>query len=154
MTQVTIRTAAPEDAPRIHEIEEMCFQDPWSREAIAFEMGENPLALYVVAEADGEFAGYAGLWQIGEEGHITNVAVRPDLQGKGIATQLVSGLIEEGENRGIEDFTLEVRRGNDAGRALYEKFGFRVEGVRKGYYQKEKEDALIMWRRGEDNDRR
>ncbi len=149
MPDMIVRQAMPRDADAIHEIECLCFPDPWSLESIAYELEENPMALYAVAEIGGQVVGYAGLWWIEDEGHITNVAVRPDFRDRHIATEIVGVLLEHTEQQGIRAFTLEVRRSNEAAKRLYEKFGFRVEGERKNYYRHEKEDALIMWRRGE-----
>lgn len=156
MTDMIIRQATIDDAEAIFEIENLCFPDPWSLESLEYEMEENPAAFYVVAEieepeeggsADKLIVGYAGLWWIENEGHITNVAVRPGYRNRHIATQIVETLLDFTQEEGIDDFTLEVRRSNEAALGLYEKFGFEVEGVRKGYYRHGKEDALILWRR-------
>ena len=159
MTDMIIRQATAEDAEAIYEIEHLCFPDPWSLESIRYEMEQNPAAFYVVAEIDGEvdsdpgdsadklIVGYAGLWWIENEGHITNVAVRPGYRNRRIGSQIVETLIDFTQEEGIDDFTLEVRRSNLAAIGLYEKFGFEVEGVRKNYYRHGREDALILWRR-------
>ena len=84
---------------------------------------------------------------IAGEGDVTNIAVFPEYRGRGIGAALTKALIVEGRKRGMNAFTLEVRVGNQAAIHIYEKLGFRSEGVRKGFYEKPKEDALIMWRR-------
>ena len=176
MTDMTIRMATPEDAEDIFEIENLCFSDPWSRESIEYELEANPAAVYVVAEIDDEtvagrsddetaagrsaaeaggksIVGYAGLWWIENEGHITNVAVRPGFRNRRIGSHILETLLESTQEEGIDNFTLEVRESNDAARALYEKYGFTVEGIRKGYYRtgpKGRENALILWRRSEE----
>ena len=147
MDEMIIRQAAPEDADGIYELERLCFLDPWSLDSVRYELEENPLAFYLVAEIDGQIVGYAGIWWIDDEGYITNVAVRPGFRNRRIGSQIIEALLEHTAEQGIRAWTLEVRESNDAGRALDEKFGFAVEGVRKGYYKHEKEDALIMWRR-------
>lgn len=149
MADVIIRQAEPRDAADIFEIEKLCFPDPWSMDSISFELEENPRAFYVVAEHSGNVVGYAGLWWIEDEGHITNVAVKPGFRNRKIAEGIIDTLIEHTSAEGIKHYTLEVRRSNEAAIGLYEKFGFAVEGVRKGYYRFEKEDALIMWRHEE-----
>ncbi|MCQ2545116.1 MAG: ribosomal protein S18-alanine N-acetyltransferase [Clostridia bacterium] len=149
MADVIIRQAEPNDAADIFEIEKLCFPDPWSMDSISFELEENPRAFYVVAEHSGKVVGYAGLWWIEDEGHITNVAVKPGFRNRKIAEGIIDTLIEHTSAEGIKHYTLEVRRSNEAAIGLYEKFGFAVEGVRKGYYRFEKEDALIMWRHEE-----
>ena len=157
MTDMIIRQATSEDAEAIYEIEYLCFPDPWSLESIRYEMEQNPAAFYVVAEIDGEngdrlIVGYAGLWWIENEGHITNIAVRPGYRNRRIGSQIVETLIGFTQEEGVDDFTLEVRRSNVAALGLYEKFGFEVEGVRKNYYRHGREDALILWRRSGDTE--
>lgn len=152
MTDMTIRQATEKDAEAIFEIENLCFPDPWSLESIKYELEMNPAAFYVVAEIDEVqtgpvIVGYAGLWWIQDEGHITNVAVRPGYRNRRIGSQIIETLLEFTQGEGIRNYTLEVRRSNESARALYEKFGFRIEGVRKNYYRHGKEDALILWKR-------
>lgn len=149
MYEMTIRQADAKDAEAIHEIECLCFPDPWSLESLLYEFEQNPMAFYIVAEIEGEIVGYAGLWWIGDEGHITNVAVRPGWRNHHIASEILEALIGHTEEQGIRAYTLEVRADNRPAQGLYEKYGFAVEGVRKGYYRQGKEDALIMWRRKE-----
>ena len=149
MADVIIRQAGPADAKDIYEIEKICFPDPWSMDSIKFELEENPRAFYVVAEHTGKVVGYAGLWWIEGEGHITNVAVMPGFRNRKIAEGIIRTLIDHTSTAGMKHYTLEVRRSNSPAIGLYEKFGFEVEGVRKGYYKFEKEDALIMWRHEE-----
>ena len=146
MADVIIRQANPADAQDIYEIEKLCFPDPWSKESVRFELEENSRAFYVVAEYSGEVVGYAGLWWIEDEGHITNVAVKPGYRNRKIAEGIIKTLISHTSLEGIHHYTLEVRRSNQAAINLYNKFGFEVEGVRPNYYRFEKEDALIMWR--------
>lgn len=146
MTEMTIRQADVKDVDAIYEIETLCFPDPWSRESLREELGENPRAFYVVAEIGREVVGYAGLWWILDEGHITNVAVKPGFRNRRIGSQIIEAMLEHTGEQGIRHYTLEVRASNVSARALYEKFGFEVLGVRKGYYQVGHEDALIMWR--------
>ena len=90
--------------------------------------------------------GYIGVWKIVDEGHITNVAVSPDYRRMQIGSALLKNMLEITAEEGIVRHTLEVRTGNEAAIGLYEKFGFETAGVRKGYYEDNGEDALIMWR--------
>lgn len=149
MADVIIRQARPEDVEDIYEIEKLCFPDPWSIDSLKYELEENPRAFYIVAEMDGQVVGYAGLWWIEDEGHITNVAVKPGYRNRRIGEGIISVMIDFTSKEGIRHHTLEVRRSNDPAIGLYEKFGFRTEGVRKRYYRNNGEDALIMWRHGE-----
>ena len=152
MADVTIRQAQPADAEDIYEIEELCFPDPWSLASIKYELEENERAFYLVAEHSGKVVGYAGLWWILDEGHITNVAVRPGYRNRKIAEGIIGILIEHTMQSGILHHTLEVRRDNEPAINLYEKFGFEVSGVRKGYYKNDGEDALLMWRHATDEE--
>lgn len=149
MAEVIIRQAVPGDAGSISEIENLCFPDPWSMDALTYELEGNPRAFYIVAELDGEVVGYAGLWIIGDEGHITNVAVKPGFRNRKIGEGIIGVMIDFTSGEGIAHHTLEVRKSNVPAINLYEKFGFRTEGVRKKYYQNNGEDALIMWRHEE-----
>ncbi len=149
MADVIIRQAELGDVDDIYEIEKLCFPDPWSRGSIRYELEENQSAFYIVAEHSGHVVGYAGLWWILDEGHITNVAVKPGYRNRKIAEGIIRTLIDHTVAEGIGHHTLEVRRSNEPAIRLYEKFGFQVEGVRKGYYAFENEDALIMWRHEE-----
>ena len=109
------------------------------------ELSVNERAMYFVAEIDGQIAGYAGLWQIVDEGHITNVAVAPQFRRQKLATAILEAFLAEGRARGIRAFTLEVRASNIAAQELYRKFGFQSAGERPGYYEDNKEAAMIMW---------
>ena len=149
MPDLLIRQAVPSDAEGIFEIEKACFPDPWSLESIAFELTENPHAFYIVADLGGKLAGYAGLWWIVDEGHITNVAVLPEYRGMHVGMGIMTVLIDHTSREGIQHHTLEVRPSNEAAINLYEKMGFQVEGRRKKYYKNNGEDALIMWRHEE-----
>ncbi len=128
-------------------VENLCFTIPWSRDSIHEEISENDLAIYLVAMVGGQIVGYAGMWHICDEGHITNIAVHPEFRKEGIGGALLAELIDRGRKAGIVAMTLEVRKSNIAARALYTKFGFRDRGLRKAYYADNNEDAIVMWRR-------
>ncbi|MGI6204573.1 MAG: ribosomal protein S18-alanine N-acetyltransferase [Anaerovoracaceae bacterium] len=146
-----VRAAEPGDAEQIAEIDRACFAAPWSLDAFRTELERNRVAFYLVGEIGGRIAGYAGLWWLEDEGHITNVAVHPDFRGSGVATCLLDCLIDFCEKEGITAFTLEVRPSNEKAIRLYEKFAFVTIGRRRKYYDDNGEDALIMWRvMGED----
>lgn len=146
MSDLVIRQADENDIDAIAELERLCFPTPWSRDSIRQELTENQMAFYAVAEINGIVVGYAGMWHIVDEGHITNVAVHPDYREKHIGSAIVAVMIAYSEARGIRRFTLEVRSSNEAAKALYRKFDFKEEGLRRGYYQDNGEDAVIMWR--------
>ena len=144
---VVIRRAEPRDAADMAALDKLCFASPWSLASFEQELNGNKLALYIAAEDEDEgLIGYAGLWAVVDEGHITNIAVHPDYRNRGLGTLLLGRLIAVSEAGGVVRHTLEVRPSNTAALALYRKFGFREEGRRKGYYEDNVEDALILWR--------
>ena len=143
--EIRIRRMRPEDIDGVWEVEKSCFPDPWSREAFEAELsGLNPTVYFVAEAPDGRVCGYMGVWHILDEGHVTNVAVHPDYRRMGIGRRLVETVLLDGRQKGIYNFTLEVRPSNEAARALYRELGFREAGLRKRYYS-DGEDALIMW---------
>lgn len=146
MSQLVIRTAEERDIKPMADLDVICFAEPWSEEAFKGEIMENDKAFYIVAEIGGQLAGYAGLWAIVDEGHITNVAVSPENRRRGIGRAIVATLIEVAEQNGLNSFTLEVRESNLAAQALYKEFKFKPAGIRKGYYLDNGENAIIMWR--------
>lgn len=133
----------PEHVDQVAAIERDVFPYPWSRNAFLSEVLANRLASYFVALAAGEVVGYAGLWVVLDEAHMTNLAVRPDCQCRSVGSALVEELLMEAVCRGAMRITLEVRRSNLKAQNLYRKYGFIVHGVRPKYYNGE--DALIMW---------
>ena len=148
MKQITRAALAPmtvEDIPHVLEIERESFRTPWPTDAYMHELRENRLATYIVARVDDELVGYAGMWVILDEAHITTIAVAPRHRGQHIGERLLIGLIDAALERGARWMTLEVRRSNDAAQALYKKYGFREIGTRKGYYSDNREDAIVMW---------
>lgn len=127
-------------------VENLSFSIPWSKNAFIEEVTRNKFARYLVATLDGRTVGYAGMWKVFDEGHITNIAVHPEYRRSGVGSMLLEVLIEKAMSEGITKLTLEVRRSNFTARSLYKKFGFEDCGVRKGYYADNNEDAIIMWR--------
>ena len=144
------RFAEEKDLPAMAEIERRCFHTPWSEESLRDDLTGNPLSVYMVLEAEnGDVAGYMSLWRILDEGHINNVAVLPEYRRRGGASEMLEFMLEYSEKNGISSHTLEVRVSNEGAIGLYRKFGFKEAGVRKGYYEDDGEDALIMWRNHE-----
>lgn len=140
-----IRWITRQDVEQIYAIELEAFTSPWSRQAILTEVISEK-SYYLVAVVDDEVIGYAGLWKIFDEGHITNIAVKWGYRNKGIGKTLMQKLIAESMEVGIHRFTLEVRVSNERAIHLYESLGFNTAGVRKNFYDKPNEDALIMWK--------
>jgi len=143
---INIRKLNTQDVQAVSAIEEATFSMPWPASAFE-EMAKMENALYLVAEIKGRIAGCCGLTKILDEGNINNVVVAEAFRGEGVACMLLSELIRQGRELGIRAFTLEVRESNKAAVHVYEKLGFISEGIRPGFYDKPKENALIMWLR-------
>ena len=101
---------------------------------------------YVLRLPECPVAGYIATWIVVDEVHINNLAVRPEYRARGFGSALLLHALDDGLRHGAGRATLEVRRSNEAARRLYERFGFRVAGVRRDYYSHPAEDALILWR--------
>lgn len=128
---------------QIAQMEKLCFSDPWSENSVASEL-DNPLSLWLVA-LDGEtVAGYVGSQSVLDGADMMNVAVHPDYRRKGIARELVTGLMNALIEKGVKSLALEVRVSNAPAIALYEQLGFQQVGLRPNYYRNPKENALIM----------
>ncbi|MCF8566356.1 ribosomal protein S18-alanine N-acetyltransferase [Alicyclobacillus tolerans] len=140
-----IRKMTLSDLDGVLEVEHRSFTAPWSRQAFLRELVDNQFARYIVADDVSRVIGYAGVWLILDEGHVTNIAVDPDYRGQHLGELLLRSLMTICLARGIKRMTLEVRVSNHVAKALYEKLGFVGVGVRKGYYTDNREDALIMW---------
>ena len=143
-TQLTFRTMTQDDAEAVAAIEEQCFAMPWKRDDFWRE-AKNELATYIVGELDGKIVAYAGAWVSFNQAEVMSVAVVPNLRGQGLGTLLFGELIKTVKTRGATAITLEVRPSNKAAIKLYENFGLRSVGRRRGYYLDNGEDALIMW---------
>ncbi len=129
-------------------VENLSFKIPWSRQAFVDEITTNDMAIYFVALCNEQVIGYGGMWKIFDEGHITNIAVHPEFRRCGAASGIIEKILEISEIKGVKSLTLEVRKSNAAAQNLYGKYGFKSEGIRKGYYSDTGEDALIMWKHG------
>ena len=128
---------------QIAELEKLCFNDPWSYNSIASEL-DNKLSLWLVAEVDDRVVGYVGSQTVLGETDMMNIAIHPDFRRQGIATFLISGLIDALSKQGSHSLMLEVRISNIAAISVYTRLGFAEVGRRKNYYRNPKEDALIL----------
>ena len=124
----------------VAELERQNFSEPWPEIAVRSEL-TNKLALWLVAVEDGVVAGYVGSQTVLQEADMMNIAVADTHRRRGIARLLVEELIRQLD---AYQLTLEVRASNAPAIALYEKLGFQQVGLRKNYYHKPKEDALIL----------
>ena len=142
--ELLFRAMTQDDADAVAAIEAQSFAMPWKRDDFWRE-AKNELATYIVGELDGKIAAYAGAWVSFNQAEVMSVAVDPKLRGQGLGTLLFGELIKAVKARGATAITLEVRPSNAAAIKLYENFGLRSVGRRKGYYLDNGEDALIMW---------
>ncbi len=143
MNEPIIRRMTLNDVDSVHAIDEATFARPWSRQDFVKEMTSNACARYLIAEADGKVAGYAGAWIVLDEAHITNIAVAKEYRGRGLGRRLTAALLQYASNLGVVYATLEVRRSNEIAKNLYQSLGFEYVGTRKRYYEDNGEDALL-----------
>jgi len=143
-TKLTIRRLIYADLPHVISIERRSFPTPWSLAMFVLELSK-PSGICLAAVEEDELIGYLVCSRYDTVWHLMNVAVEPARRRAGIASVLLDHLFSEADNPG-EQYTLEVRPSNAGAIALYERFGFKRAGLRKGYYHDNKEDALIMWR--------
>lgn len=143
---IIIRQMLRSDLDAVAELEADNFPEPWKRKDFE-ELIDNPDKGCIVAEDEGAIVGLAVYHNILGDVDITNVQVKDDHRRLGIGRMVVEETISEARNKGGMNFTLEVRASNEAAVCLYESFGFKTEGIRRGFYEHPKEDAHIMWLR-------
>ena len=147
-TPLTVDAMRTSDIEDVHEIERLSFSTPWPTYAFEQELRGNRLARYVVARAGtaaGErVVGFAGLWLMVDEGHITTFGVHPDWRRQGVGARLMLRLVDIALEMRAARMTLEVRVGNHAAQELYRRFGFTIAGTRVRYYTDDGEDAFVM----------
>jgi len=134
-----------EDADAVAMIEQECFSLPWSKEALLASMAQS-YSYFVVAKTEDDIAGYGAIYVVAGEGEIINIAVKGEYRRCGIGEAIVKDLLQEGKKRQAEKVFLEVRESNVAAIALYERCGFEKQGIRKNFYEKPTENAVIMWK--------
>ncbi|MGH7763823.1 MAG: ribosomal protein S18-alanine N-acetyltransferase [Candidatus Dormibacteraceae bacterium] len=158
--QLAIELMRESDVNTVQEIEREIFATPWPRNAYYRELASRASAHYVVLRQEGldvrsgqprppdfdqTIIGYGGMWRMYDEAHVTTIGVRRDLQHHGYGRILFAGLVQAAYDMGAKWVTLEVRTTNDNAMSMYEAFGFKVIGRRKGYYTDNGEDAIVMW---------
>lgn len=144
VADVLIRQMMEEDLSEVCAIEQNSFSDPWCEEDFRSSLQEANNG-YLVAVINGIIVGYCGYWGIVDEGYIYNVAVKKEFRKHKIGYQMLKTLLFDSLDRGITSFTLEVRASNEAAIRLYESLGFERAGIRRDFYSKPNEDAVIMW---------
>jgi [ribosomal protein S18]-alanine N-acetyltransferase len=142
--RVVVELMTVDDLPEVQVIERESFTTPWPPHAYRQELENNRLAQYIVARCGDTIVGFAGIWLLVDEAHVTTFATRRSWRRLGIGDRLILALLDLARTRGAHEATLEVRPSNLPARRLYEKYGFKVVGVRLRYYSDDNEDALIM----------
>lgn len=142
---LSFREATITDLKSIMNVENASFTVPWTEAAFRNEFIINQYAYYILTTYNDEVVGYAGIWLVLDEGHVTNIAIHPDYQGNHYGEALLREMIRIAKDRGVIRITLEVRVSNDIAQGLYKKLGFQNGAIRKNYYPDTKEDALVMW---------
>ena len=148
MTTWTIEAmTSPDQIDSVLAVEEAAFTNPWTRAMYEAELKNPDVSYcYLAKGEDGRVVGFCSFWRVLDELHINNLAVLPERRRVRIGSTLLNVVLKEGAALGARRATLEVRRSNEAAQRLYEGFGFSVTAVRKDYYTKPVEDALILWK--------
>ncbi len=144
--KIEVRDLRTEDLDEVCRIEEASFSMPWKREDFQ-GLIDSDNSIYLAILADDRVAGAAGYTFNGFDGYINNVVIDVDRRGQGLGKVLMKELLTVGRKNGVPEFTLEVRVSNTPAIKLYESLGFKSEGVRKNFYERPAEDALVMWLR-------
>lgn len=140
-----IRLAERRDISELLAIEQIQFPEPWTRGMLLDEVTNIETRRYTVVVEDGKILGYLGVMFVMDELHINTIGVLPDFEGKGIAAALMDDAWRDAKERNIERATLEVAVSNKRAQDLYYRYGFKPVGIRKNYYDKIGEDALVLW---------
>ena len=143
-----VGVATASDLAGVEALQRRAFTNPWGAEAIKWELENTDVArLYVMRDPRSVVVAYCACWKVFDELHINSLAVEETLRRRGLARRLLEFVIVDARASGARTAPLEVRQSNQSARLLYEGLGFRVEGVRRDYYQDPREDALILWHR-------
>ncbi len=148
MTLLELNQITPQMLSAVLELDQLCFGGLWTLEGYQRELASpnSDLISLSIPVTPAALIGMGCMWTILEEAHITLLAVHPDYQCQGLGQALLLALLTIACDRGLERATLEVRATNQPAFALYQKFGFKTAGRRRGYYKDTGEDALILWR--------
>lgn len=142
---IVIRPMEIGDLEAVCLLEASIFSSPWKYNDFLTSIEDNN-NIYLVVELGQEIVAYCGLWGVAGEGQINNVAVKEEYRKKHIGYEMLNKLLEYGQSIELKEFTLEVRSSNTGAITLYHKLGFKDAGIRKDFYSKPKEDAIIMWK--------
>ena len=140
---MTFREMLVEDLDQVVDIEQNLFSVPWTKEGFLTYLMKKETMFFVVEEKE-RILGYCSMMTVLDEGDILNVAVRSDRQKEGIGQFLVDSMLRMAEMQGIRLVHLEVRQGNGTARRLYQRLGFKEDGLRRDYYENPVENAVLM----------
>ena len=143
MKEPTLESIRKRDLQQVMAIETACFSSPWSRSNFLFELCSVD-SCCMLARLGNKVVGYGIGWFVLDELHIINIAVRSDWRRRGIGSKLLRFFLSTGEGKGCRRATLELRASNEAARKLYQQHGFRPVAIRKAYYRRPLEDAVLM----------
>ena len=141
--EADIRILTEEHLSSVAEIEALSFGEPWSRESLGLLCRDKNFG--VVALLEGRVVAYGGMTVVLDEGSVTNIATHPDFRGRGAGRAVIKKMLSEAEKRGVGKVFLEVRSSNDVAISLYRSEGFSSCGVRKNFYKRPLEDAILMF---------
>ena len=140
-----LRPLGLDDIATVVEIEKEAYPDPWTKGMFVQEVHSDQSCFYT-AYVDNELVGYGGFWLVTEEAHITSVTICREYRGQGLGRLLVETLLDTAAAHGAVRALLEVRESNQVARQLYETTGFKQVGMRRNYYTKSREHAIVMVR--------
>lgn len=140
-----IRPATRRDVTALLDIERAQFPEPWTRGMLLDEITNVATRRYRVAVEGRRIVGYLGAMFVLDEGHLNTVATTPGEEGRGIARSLMADFIDAARSRGVRRVSLEVAVSNERAQALYRSLGFSPVGLRRRYYERTGEDALVCW---------
>lgn len=143
MNNITIVPMEQKHIPKLVELEQCCFSQPWNEQNLSEEL-ENHTAHFIVAECSGEVVGYMGIFTVCESCYVSNIAVFPAYRRQGIASLLIENACGIAAENDAESISLEVRPSNSGAIALYQKKGFEEVGLRRNFYRNPTEDGLIL----------
>ncbi|MGA2293791.1 MAG: ribosomal protein S18-alanine N-acetyltransferase [Acidimicrobiales bacterium] len=145
MTSWSLRLAQRRDVTELLALEQAQFPEPWTRGMLLDEILNTKTRRYTVAVEDGRIVGYLGVMFVMDELHVNTIGTLPGQEGRGIASSLMDEAWLDARSRGITRATLEVAATNTRAQKFYYRYGFKPVGVRKNYYERTREDALILW---------
>ena len=141
---VLIRPMKRDDVETVLSIESLVFTTPWQADTFLNLIGRPGSELWVMEHPVAGILAYAVLWCVLDQAELANIAVRSEYRGQGYASRLLERVLQVARDREVETIYLEVRASNTQALELYDRFGFSQVGVRKNYYDRPKEDALVM----------